>query len=176
MKPSLAQLSFLIVDDNPNMATILKAVLKAFGAEQIHEARDAADAFQTARQRTVDLAFVDYQLGGAVDGVGFIKLMRTAADSPNPYLPLIMLTAHSEPSRVAAARDSGVTEFCVKPITAAEVLRKIAEVVERPRPFVRAPAFFGPCRRRHVDAAYSGPERRSRAPDDEQVSRETVAA
>ena len=162
MKSSLAQLSFLIVDDNANMSTIVKLILKAFGAIQIFEARDVADAFQIARQRSVDLAFVDYNLG-FMDGVSFVKLMRTASDSPNPFLPIIMLTAYSEPSKVAAARDAGATEFCVKPITAAEVLRKISEVVERPRPFVRTAGFFGPCRRRREDATYTGPERRARA-------------
>jgi hypothetical protein len=72
-----------------------------------------------------------------------------------------MLTAHSEKSRVEVARDAGVTEFCTKPVTAAEMVRKVASVIDRPRPFVRSESYFGPDRRRHDDPNYRGPERRA---------------
>jgi CheY-like chemotaxis protein len=159
VKSSLAPLSFLIVEDNPNMATIVRTVLASFGAKHMYEARSVAEAFALARRCPIDIAFIDYNLG-SLDGVALVKLLRTSDDSPNPFVPIIMLTAYSEPSRVAAARDAGATEFCAKPITAAEVLRKIAEVVEHPRPFVRTETFFGPCRRRHARDDYAGPERR----------------
>ena len=59
------------------------------------------------------------------------------------------------------ARDAGVTEFCVKPITAIEIYRKMVEVIDHPRPFVRTKTYFGPDRRRQADpVTYNGPERR----------------
>ncbi len=36
------------------------------------------------RQYAIDIVFLDYNLG-FMDGVEFVKLMRTATDSPNPY-------------------------------------------------------------------------------------------
>ena len=150
------------MDDNANMAMIVKLILKSFGAVTLHEATDVAQAFQICRRHPIDVAIVDYHLG-FMDGVAFVRLMRTANDSPNPFLPIIMLSAYSEESKVVAARDAGATEFCVKPITPAEVLRKITDVIDRPRDFVRAEMFFGPCRRRHKDEAYEGPERRADA-------------
>lgn len=157
---SLAPLSFLIVDDNANMVMIVKLILKSFGAVTLHEASDVAQAFQIARRHSIDVAIVDYHLG-FMDGVAFVRLMRTANDSPTPFLPIIMLSAYSEESRVIAARDAGATEFCVKPVTAAELLRKINDVIDKPRHFVRTETFFGPCRRRHRAEVYEGPERRS---------------
>jgi CheY-like chemotaxis protein len=154
----LAKLAFLVVDDNANMVQIVKTILKNFGVIHIYEARDVAEAFGLVRQYAIDIVFLDYNLG-FMDGVEFVKLMRTASDSPNPYLPIVMLTAYTEHHRVVTARDAGVTEFCAKPVTAIEIYRKIVEVIERPRSFVRTTTYFGPDRRRH-DAPFKGPERR----------------
>ena len=159
MKSNLGQLSFLVIDDNANMASIVKIILKNFGASIVYDARDVAEAFSICRQYSIDVVFADYHLG-FMDGVAFVRLMRTATDSPNPYMPIIMLSAYSEQARVTAARDAGATEFCVKPVTAAEIYRKIVEVVSHPRPFVRTTGFFGPCRRRRTDDAFTGTERR----------------
>jgi CheY-like chemotaxis protein len=154
----LSKLSMLVVDDNTNMIQIVKTILKNFGVTRIFEATDVGEAFALVRAHPIDLVFLDYHLG-FMDGIEFIRMMRTAPDSPNPFLPIIMLTAHTEQHRVEAARDAGATEFCAKPVTAAEIYRKIAEVIERPRKFVRAASYCGPDRRRHqVD--FPGLERR----------------
>ena len=60
-----------------------------------------------------------------------------------------------------AARDAGVTEFLAKPITADNLFSRIAEIVERPRAFVRCDSYFGPDRRRRQAEDYTGPWRRA---------------
>ena len=159
MSSPLAKLTFLVVDDNPNMIQIMRVVLKGFGAERVHEAASAPEAFDVVRTHTVDVAFVDQNLG-AMDGLAFVRLMRTAADSPDPHMSLVMLSAYSEQHRVEAARDAGAHDFLVKPVTPIEVYRKVLDLIERPRAFVRSGDFFGPDRRRRDAEGYSGPERR----------------
>ena len=95
-----------------------------------------------------------------VNGCEFTKLLRTARDSPNHFVPIIMLTAYAERSKVEAARDAGVTEFCAKPVTATELYRKVCAVINTPRSFVRTSVYFGPDRRRRKDDGYKGKERR----------------
>jgi len=155
----LTELSFLVVDDNTHMLSIIKTLLKGFGIRRIHEATDAADAFEEIRSTHVDVIILDYALD-TLDGIEFAQLVRTAKDSPNPYLPIIMLTAHSERHRVEEARDAGITEFLCKPICATDLYKRIIEVVEHPRSFVKVGAYFGPDRRRHSDENYRGPENR----------------
>lgn len=156
----LARLAFLVVDDNANMVTIVRTVLKNLGVMHIYEAKDVAEAFVLVRQYAIDVTILDYNLG-FMHGVEFTRMVRTAADSPNPYLSIIMLTAHTEQYRVELARDAGINEFCAKPITAIELYRKIVEVIEHPRPFIRTTDYFGPDRRRHESVErYKGPERR----------------
>jgi two-component system chemotaxis response regulator CheY len=58
------------------------------------------------------------------------------------------------------ARDAGVTEFLVKPFTARDLYRRLYQIIERPRQFVRSEDFFGPDRRRKGAADYQGPLRR----------------
>ncbi len=155
----LTELSFLVVDDNTHMLSIIKTLLKGFGIRRIHEATDAADAFEEIRATHVDVIILDYALE-TLDGIEFAQLVRTAKDSPNPYLPIIMLTAHSERHRVEEARDAGITEFLCKPICATDLYKRIIEVVEHPRSFVKVDAYFGPDRRRRSDDNYRGPENR----------------
>jgi DNA-binding response OmpR family regulator len=61
---------------------------------------------------------------------------------------------------VVAARDAGVTEFLTKPISAKALYQRILNVVANPRPFIKTKTYFGPDRRRNVNASYAGPERR----------------
>jgi DNA-binding response OmpR family regulator len=75
-------------------------------------------------------------------------------------VPIIMITGHTEKYRVEEARDAGVTEFLAKPITAHNLFARIAEIVERPRAFVRCTDYFGPDRRRRPAEDYAGPWRR----------------
>ena len=70
--------------------------------------------------------------------------MRTDPASPNRYVPIILMTGFSERRRVMQARDAGVTEFLVKPFTARDLYKRLAQVIERPRQFVRSAEFFGP--------------------------------
>ena len=157
--PAMGRLNVLIVDDNKHMITIVKTLLRGFGIGRFLEANDAAEAFDLVRSEHIDFIIVDY-LMEILDGTDFIRLVRTGDDSPNPFIPIIMLTAYSERSKVVAARDAGVTEFCCKPVTATELYRKVQSIVNSPRPFVRTTTFFGPDRRRLKNDSYRGPERR----------------
>jgi len=53
-----------------------------------------------------------------------------------------------------------VTEFLGKPISAKSLFQRILNVIVNPRPFVKTSDYFGPDRRRSINANYIGPERR----------------
>jgi len=169
----LSQLTFLIVDDNSYMVSIIKTLLKGLGAQDIREANDAAEGFEEFQANSIDIIILDYVLQ-TLDGIEFCQLVRKAKDSPNPYVPIIMLTAHTERARIMEARDAGITEFLCKPICAKDLLSRIVETIEHPRPFVRSAGFFGPDRRRHDPDGFRGNEqredRKKPAEDEEQAA------
>jgi two-component system chemotaxis response regulator CheY len=154
----LSKVNVLIVDDNAHMIHIVRSMLLGFGISKTFESKDAAEAFDITRSEAVDLIILDYQMP-LLDGLEFTRMVRSGADSNNPFVPIILLTAHTERSRIIAARDAGVTEICAKPINAQQLWTKIAAVVNKPRPFIRSAHYFGPDRRR-VDKNIPGEERR----------------
>ena len=174
---SLQALQVLLVDDNQHMRAITSAVLQSAGVRKVREASDGAAAIEVLREQAVDLAIVDFNMF-PLDGVEFTRLVRNSPDSTNPYLPIIMMTGHSEKSRVYEARDAGVTEFVVKPITAKAILDRIQAVIIRPRPFVKTDGYFGPDRRRTSASNYKGPMRRASDPAaaDQAVADDSSAA
>ena len=156
---SLQSLKVLLIDDNQHMRAITSAVLQSAGGREVREASDGAAALEILREQSVDLAIVDFNMF-PLDGVEFTRLVRNSPDTANPYLPIIMMTGHSEKSRVFEARDAGVTEFVVKPITAKAILDRIQAVIFHPRPYVKTDGYFGPDRRRSSASNYRGPRRR----------------
>jgi CheY-like chemotaxis protein len=156
---SVSDIHVLIVDDNRQMRFLLRCLLRAGGVTDVTEAECALHAFDQLYRRRVDLVIVDWMMQG-VDGLDFTRMVRRDVKSPNPYVPLLMLTAHTEMSRVAAARDAGVTGFVKKPISARVLFERISSALTDTRVFVRTPTFVGPDRRRGQAPDYAGPFRR----------------
>ncbi len=152
-------LKVLIVEDNQHMRALLRSLLNSLGVRDIQEAGHGDAAMEALRDRKCDLILSDLAMK-PVDGITFAREVRTSEKSANPFVPIIMITGHTEKHRVEAARDAGITEFLAKPITAHSLFSRIAEIIERPRAFVRCEHYFGPDRRRKVTDNYSGPWRR----------------
>lgn len=156
---NIESLRALIVEDNAHMRALIRSVLFALGFKNVLEAQSGEDAFILLCEEGVDLILTDLSMA-PVEGIQFTRRVRTSPESPNPYVPIIMVTGHTERHRVEAARDAGVTEFLAKPIAVQKLLQRVLEIVERPRPFVRCNGYFGPDRRRRNDDNHKGPWRR----------------
>lgn len=157
---SLSDLHVLVVDDNQQMRFLLRCLLRAGGIVKITEAETATEALDAMRSTPVDLVILDWKMA-PLDGLAFVRKVRWDHDSPNPYAPILMLTAHTEVSRVAAARDAGVTGFVKKPISARVLFERITSALTDMRMIIRCDTFFGPDRRHGQAADYPGPFRRS---------------
>jgi CheY-like chemotaxis protein len=160
MAYQFAKVRVLLLEDNAHMRKLVKGLLEAIGVREIVEASDGAAAWQAIKHAPVDFALVDWEMY-PVGGLEFVRKVRTEPDSPNPFLPVIMITGHTERERVTKARDAGVTEFLAKPISAQSLTQRLEEIIDRPRPYIRTPNYFGPCRRRKRGGTYLGVERRT---------------
>jgi two-component system, chemotaxis family, chemotaxis protein CheY len=153
------RLRFLVIDDNAHMRRIMHTLLRGFGVREVYEAEDGASGLEAFTQYTPDIVLVDWVMP-IFDGLELTQMIRQQGANSNPYVPIIMLTGHSEKKRVIDARDAGITEFLAKPISAKALYERIFSVVAHPRPFIKTKTYFGPDRRRSVNANYTGPERR----------------
>jgi DNA-binding response OmpR family regulator len=152
------QLNILVADDHKIMRTIMGQIIKAIGCETARFAKDGAEAFREIVSFPPDIAIIDLQMPH--DGLSLLKDIRRGAASPDPTLPVIMMTSLTNRRTVLAARDAGATEILGKPFTPEAILSRVASVIDHPRTFVRSANFVGPDRRRAGLRDYAGPFRR----------------
>ena len=121
---NFTKLRFLIVDDNAHMRRILRTLLHSFGSRDVYEAEDGAAGLEAFTHYLPDMVITDWAMP-IFDGLELTQMIRQPGANGNPFVPIIMLTGHSEKHRVVAARDAGVTEFLVKPISATALYERI---------------------------------------------------
>ena len=160
MKPhNFGNLKILIVDPHKHARVVARMVLRELGVGEFEMADDGDAGFFVLHQFSPDIILSEL-LMAPMDGLEFTRKVRSARTVPNPYVPIIMMTTNFEKRHIIQARNAGVTEFMVKPLTVMSVYSRLHSIIERPRAFVNAGGYFGPDRRRRDDPSYRGPKRR----------------
>ena len=149
----------LIAEDEKAVAELLRYNLEREGYDTA-VAPDGDEAMLLLEERLPDLVLLDWMLP-KVPGIEVCRQLRRKAETRS--LPIIMLTAHSERARIVIARDAGVNEFIIKPLSPEILFKRLDEVIEHARSFIRTKNYFGPDRRRR-DKDHQGEDRRGKAP------------
>lgn len=181
----LAGVHVLVIDNDATIRGLLENVLFKLGFSKVYTAADGYEGIQVLKQRPVDLIITDWELRPVPDqrskdlkipknaviqsewgdyppenGASFVKCLRHSKFSPNPFVPVIMFTGPTLPNHIRYARDAGVNEMLLKPIDARALVNRIKATIERPRNFVTASTYKGPCRRRKQIPLGGKPDRR----------------
>jgi two-component system chemotaxis response regulator CheY len=115
----------LVVDDYTTMVRIIRNLLKQLGLENVEDANDGAAALAKMRGKKYGLVISDWNME-PMTGYDLLKEVRT-----NPELsqtPFIMITAESKTENVIAAKRAGVSNYIIKPFSAATLKTKIDAV------------------------------------------------
>ena len=155
----IQNLKFLVVDDDANMRQLIRTILGSLGVKDMESADGTDQGYSMLANFAADIAICDLKME-PLDGIEFTRMVRTNEDSPNIYLPIIMLTGHAEKTAAENAREAGVHEFLIKPVSPKKLYMTIHGLIENPRHVVRSKDYFGPDRRRRQNPNYKGPERR----------------
>lgn len=158
MSYDFSNLRIVLVDDSLHMRKLIRRILLSFSISDIVEVTDGNEAIQAIGEKRPDIVLTDLAME-PVDGLELTRFLRLSDESPDRYIPIIMMTAYTEMHRVIGARDAGVTEIVAKPVSATGLLSRLTTVLERPRPFFQSHTFFGPDRRRRT-LPHSGRNRR----------------
>ena len=132
MTYQMHKISVLVVEDNLPMLEITKSLLLTFGVGHVITAQNGEIGFKRYCELNPDIVLADWMMK-PVDGISLTRIIRNDPKSPNPYVPVILMTGFSEKRRVFQARDAGVTEFLVKPFNARDLYKRLVQVIERPR-------------------------------------------
>lgn len=155
MTYQLQNISIMIVEDNQPMLDLAKSLLDTFGVGNVIACKNGEEGFKEFCLSNPDIVIADWMMK-PIDGISLTRRIRNDNLSPNQFVPVILMTGFSEKRRVLQARDAGVTEFLVKPFNARDLYRRVSQVIERPRQFVRSEDFFGPDRRRKKGKNFEG--------------------
>lgn len=162
------RLNVLFVEDNNYISTVFETLLRQFQIGYIETAKNGAEAVEILKLsgrtgelrglRDFDLVVSDL-LMTPVDGLLLLRWIRTGKESPNRFLPFIMLSGAADTHYVSEARDFGANEFLAKPFSAESVYKHFLQVIDYPRAYVATQSYFGPNRRRR-DLPPPGQDRR----------------
>lgn len=156
----LRDVSVMIVDDQHFTANMLRQMLRILGCMDIQVFSNVESAWTFYKHNKIDIIILDWEMSPD-SGLKLTKLVRRSPETPNAFVPIIMVTAYRDKDHVFRARDAGVTEYVVKPVSPKALFSRIEAVIDRPRRFVRVGDYFGPDRRRH-HTAYDGEDRRGK--------------
>ena len=151
----------LLVDEHESMHRILTAMLEDLDVADIEKAIDGSTAIDTLQEYDADL-IITGQVMKPMDGVELTRQIRSGEGRVNPFIPIVMISGHAVKENIEAARDAGVHEFLVKPVSAKTLYARLRGIVENPRSFIRSSDYYGPDRRRRA-MPIEGPDRRKNA-------------
>ena len=143
----------LVVDDEPQIRTILRAYLQAEGFE-VMEAATGADALNAMREAP-DLVLLDLGLPD-IGGLEVLAKVRAASD-----VYVICVTARAEEVDKLVGLSVGADDYITKPFSPREVVARVLAVLRRHREEPVAPG--GPLR---FEGLTLDPEARSVVTDD----------
>ncbi|HLO76258.1 MAG TPA: response regulator [Magnetospirillum sp.] len=124
----LASLKVLVIDDQEFVRTIVKKMLSQLGVGLVLEAHDGNSGLEVVIRDVPDLVICDIQMR-PVDGFGFVRQLR--ATPVVSHTPVIMLTAHTDASTVARAKEFAINAFLAKPVLPPALKEKIIKVMSR---------------------------------------------
>lgn len=124
----LSTVSFLVIDDNMHMRSILRSVLGGFGARHVFEASDGADGLEVVLDRSPDFILCDWVMK-PLSGSEFIRTLRAEKDRVLSTLPVVVVSAHSHKATVLEAVNLGIHGFIAKPVSPAVLYRHITDTL-----------------------------------------------
>lgn len=128
--PSLAGITVLAVDDEPDARNLLKRVLEACGA-RVLLASSAAEALGLATSERPDMIVSDIGMPGE-DGYDFIRRLRQLSAEEGGRTPAAALTAFARAEDRTRALRAGFQTHVAKPVEPTELTAVVASLASRP--------------------------------------------
>jgi CheY-like chemotaxis protein len=167
------RLTLLVVEDSGFARNMIAEILRALKVGRVVTAVDGTEAIgmlrQAAKHKTAaalgfDAVLSDY-LMSPINGAMLLRWVRQHEESPDRFMPFVMVSGVADQEVVREARDLGMTEFLAKPFSVKSIADHVSALIDSPRPFVYCATYFGPERRRQK-RPFNGDDRRVTAAAD----------
>ena len=117
--------TLLIVDDEPQVRKLLETLLQHEGYQTL-TAGSGEEALQLVAQQPPDLILLDIMMPG-MDGYEVASQLK--GDEATAGIPIIMLSALSEPSARVNGLEAGAEEFISKPVERVELWLRVRNLL-----------------------------------------------
>ncbi len=123
----MAKTKILLVDDDPNIARLVRLYLEKEGFE-VEESADGLDALRAFKASPPNLMLLDVMLPG-MDGWSVLREIRKFSN-----IPIIMITAKDETFDKVLGLELGADDYIAKPFEMKELTARIKAVIRRYQP------------------------------------------
>jgi CheY-like chemotaxis protein len=150
-----ATLRVLIVDDSAEMCRLLVALLEALGIVNVVCAPNGDAGLKRFSEFDPDLIITDGDMQ-PMDGYEMTRRIRAvhAGETPgrNRDIPVLMVSGHVGRDTVTRARNEGVTDYIVKPVTPGLLYERLRAAIATPIHIVETADYRGPSPKRRLMA------------------------
>jgi DNA-binding response OmpR family regulator len=115
----------LVVDDEPDVLRLLEVVLGNHG-HRVITARTGLEALAAAQEQRPDLVLLDVMMDD-MDGWEVLRLLKM--DEQTRELPVVMVSARTEPRDKIRGLQEGAVDYLTKPFTMEHVLGTVEAVL-----------------------------------------------
>jgi two-component system, OmpR family, alkaline phosphatase synthesis response regulator PhoP len=131
IKPGKARV--LIVEDEPDIAGLMKHALERGGELEVEHVGTGAAALKAVMEEPPNLVLLDLNLP-FIDGLEVCRLLRGRPASAG--IPIIMVTARTGETDRVAGLDLGADDYVTKPFSLRELVARVRAVLRRPQQVV----------------------------------------
>jgi DNA-binding response OmpR family regulator len=146
-KLDFTEVDVLVVDNDLNTRQSIKNILHNHGYRNIQLGRSLANVIEILEKTMPDMLICSCELPDG-DFLDYIHEVRQSRSGNNPFLPIITLVETPTPELVTRIIESGTDTVIAKPISTAQMLDRIDDIIEARKKFVIADSYIGPARRK----------------------------
>lgn len=137
--PPGARTRVLVVEDELDIAELIRHTLERGGEMAVDVAASGEAALQAVAVDTPDVILLDLSLP-ALGGLDVCRLLRTRPNTAR--VPIIMLTARASESDRVTGLDAGADDYVTKPFSPRELAARVRAALRRGTPATPEPAIY----------------------------------
>lgn len=122
--------SVLVVEDEQDIAGLIKHTLERTGEFRVETVSSGDTALKAVQEETPDLVILDINLP-VLSGIEVCRILRSRPNTA--HVPIIMLTARGTESDRVTGLDVGADDYITKPFSLRELGARVRAVIRRGR-------------------------------------------
>ncbi len=162
----------LVVEPNKFEGQIILDLLRNSGVEKVRVCMDQASALEILEVYAANVVIASFEMA-PMDGAAWTRAYRRNHKLPGRKQAIFITSGAFSLSMAEECRHAGANALIGKPISAKVLTATITKVLGKPREFIDAPGYVGPCRRAGIVTA-GAPRKRRKADDSITVDAKTL--